>query len=79
MKSMGDFEILSSKVKKVIEKLKKLDGENHKLKLEVDYLKKENEQNKKKIGQYIVLERNSQEVVSKIERIIKKIDTLKVS
>jgi seryl-tRNA synthetase len=75
---MGDFEILSLKVKKVVEKLKKLDSENCKLKLELDYLKKENEQNKKKLSQYIILKRNSQEVISKVERIIKKIDTLKV-
>jgi seryl-tRNA synthetase len=75
---MRDLEILSSKVKKVVEKLQKLDSENRKLKLELDYLKKENEKNKKKLGQYVVLERNSQEVVSKIERIIKKIDTMKV-
>jgi seryl-tRNA synthetase len=75
---MRDFEILSLKVKKVVEKLQKLDSENHKLKVELDYLKKENEQNKKKLGQYSVLKRNSQEVVSKIERIIKKIDTVKV-
>jgi seryl-tRNA synthetase len=75
---MGDFEILSSKVKKIAGKLKKLDSENYKLKIELDYLKKENEENKKKIGQYIILKRNSQEVVSKIERIIKKIDTIKV-
>ncbi|MDR1418665.1 MAG: hypothetical protein LBI80_05910 [Endomicrobium sp.] len=75
---MGDLEILSSKVKKVVEKLQKLDSENRKLKLELDYLKKENEQNKKKLDQYIVLKRNSQEVVSKIECIIKKIDTVKV-
>ncbi|MDR2395645.1 MAG: hypothetical protein LBD57_03455 [Endomicrobium sp.] len=75
---MGDFEILSLKVKKAVEKLKKLDSENCKLKLELDYLKKENEQNKKKLSQYIILKRNSQEVISKVERIIKKIDTLKV-
>lgn len=78
MKYMGDLEILSLKVKKVVEKLKKLDSENCKLKLELDYLKKENEQNKKELSRYIILKRNSQEVVSKVERIIKKIDTLKV-
>jgi seryl-tRNA synthetase len=73
---MDNFEILSLKVKKVLEKLKKLDRDNRKLKVEFDYLKKENERNKKKLSQYIILDRNSQEVVSKVERIIKKIDTL---
>lgn len=78
MKNMGDFEILSLKVKKALEKLKKLDTENRRLRLELDYLKKENEENKRKISQYIVLKRNSQEVISRVERIIKKIDTVKV-
>ena len=78
IKYMGDFEILSLKVKKAVEKLKKLDSENRRLRVELEYLKKENEANKRKISQYIVLKRNSQEVISRVERIIKKIDTVKV-
>jgi seryl-tRNA synthetase len=70
---MGDFEILSLKVKKAVEKLKKLDSENRRLRVELEYLKKENEANKRKISQYIVLKRNSQEVISRVERIIKKL------
>ncbi|MDR0617301.1 MAG: hypothetical protein LBG23_00740 [Endomicrobium sp.] len=73
IKYMGDFEILSLKVKKAVEKLKKLDSENRRLRVELEYLKKENEANKRKISQYIVLKRNSQEVISRVERIIKKL------
>ena len=73
IKYMGDFEILSLKVKKAVEKLKKLDSENRRLMVELEYLKKENEANKRKISQYIVLKRNSQEVISRVERIIKKL------
>lgn len=76
---MGNLEILSLKVKKTAERLKKLNDENLRLKAEVSFLRKENESNRKKIGEYIILKENAATAVTKIERILKKIDTAKVS
>ena len=75
---MGNLEILSVKVKKTTERLKKLQDENLRLKAEVDFLRKENDDNRKKIGEYALLKENTANAVVKIERILKKIDTVKV-
>lgn len=75
---MGNLEILSVKVKKTAERLKKLQDENLRLKAEVDFLRKENDDNRKKIGEYALLKGNTANAVVKIERILKKIDTVKV-
>jgi regulator of replication initiation timing len=75
---MENIEILAVKVKKTAENLKKITNENHKLKLEVEYLRKENDRNKGIASEYTMLKRNAQEAVSRIERIMKKIDTAKV-
>jgi regulator of replication initiation timing len=75
---MGNIEILAIKVKKTAEKLKKIADENSKLRLEVEYLRKENERNKRQFSEYLVLRKNTEAAVVKIERIIKKIDTTKV-
>jgi regulator of replication initiation timing len=76
---MENVEILAIKVKKAAERLKRLTDENFKLKLEVEYLRKENELGRKQSGKYAVLRKNTAEAAAKIERIIKKIDTAKVS
>ncbi|MCA6069864.1 MAG: hypothetical protein LE180_01910 [Endomicrobium sp.] len=76
---MGNIDILAIRVKKVTERLKKLSDENHKLKVELEYLRKESERSRRQVGEYLVLKRNADEAVTKIERIIKKIDTAKVS
>lgn len=76
---MGNLEILSVKVKKASEKLKKLNDENLRLKAEVGFLRKENELNRKKIGEYAILKADAESAAVKIERILKKIDTVKVS
>ncbi|GHT37590.1 hypothetical protein AGMMS49593_04990 [Endomicrobiia bacterium] len=76
---MENIDILAVKVKKTAEKLKKITDENNKLKLEVEYLRKDNERNKRQFGEYLVLRKNTEAAVVKIERIIKKIDTAKVS
>jgi hypothetical protein len=76
---MGNIEILSLKVKKAVERLKRLSDENNKLRVEVEYLRKESERNKKQFSEYVILRKNTEMVVAKIERIIKKIDTTKVS
>ncbi|MCL1971589.1 MAG: hypothetical protein FWG57_01195 [Endomicrobia bacterium] len=76
---MGNIEILSLKIKKASEQLKKLNNENLRLKAEVDFLRKENENNRKKIGEYAILKENAADAATKIERILKKIDTAKVS
>ncbi|MDR3071185.1 MAG: hypothetical protein LBU29_01090 [Endomicrobium sp.] len=75
---MENIEILALKVKKITEKLKVLIDENNKLRLEVGYLRKENERSKKCVGEYVVLKKNTDEVAAIIERIIKKIDTIEV-
>ncbi|GHT41123.1 hypothetical protein AGMMS49921_03690 [Endomicrobiia bacterium] len=76
---MENIDILAVKIKKTAEKLKKITDENNKLKLEVEYLRKDNERNKRQFGEYLVLRKNTEAAVIKIERIIKKIDTAKVS
>ncbi|MCA6079463.1 hypothetical protein [Candidatus Endomicrobiellum agilis] len=75
---MKDIEILALKIKKTAEKLRKLTDENLKLKLEVEYLRKESERGRKQSSEYVVLRKNAEAAVTKIERIIKKIDTVKV-
>ena len=70
---------MSVKVKKAAEKLKKISDENLRLKAEVEFLRKENELNRKKISEYTILKANAENAVVKIERILKKIDTVKVS
>jgi hypothetical protein len=76
---MENIEILAVKVKKAAERLRRLTDENLKLKLEVEYLRKESERGRKQAGEYVVLRKNTEEAAAKIERIIKKIDTAKVS
>lgn len=75
---MGNIDILAVKVKKTAEKLKKLNDENLRLKAEVNFLRKENENNRKKISEYSILKENAENAAVKIERILKKIDTVKV-
>jgi len=75
---MNNMEILSAKIKKTAERMKKINNENLRLKAENDFLRKENDLNRKKAGEYAVLKDNAQEAVVKIERILKKIDTVKV-
>ncbi|MDR2811519.1 MAG: hypothetical protein LBB06_00185 [Endomicrobium sp.] len=75
---MENIEILSVKVRKAAEKLKKFTNENHKLKLEVEYLRKENERTRTIVSEYAALKRTAKETVSRVERIMKKIDTVKV-
>jgi regulator of replication initiation timing len=76
---MENIEILAAKVKKATERLKRLTDENLKLKLEVECLRKESERGRKYVGEYAMLRKNTEEAVAKIEKIIKKIDTAKVS
>jgi regulator of replication initiation timing len=76
---MENIEILAVKVRKAAENLKKFTNENHKLKLEVEYLRKENERNRSIVSEYASLKRSAEETVSRVERIMKKIDTAKVS
>ena len=75
---MENVEVLAIKIKKAVEKLKRLNDENCRLKLEVEYLKKENERSKKQMSEYILLKKNAELAACRIERIIKKIDTVKV-
>ncbi|AKL97587.1 hypothetical protein [Endomicrobium proavitum] len=74
---MDNFDVLSAKIKKTAEKLKRLNNENLRLKAENEFLRKESELNRQKSGEYAVLKDNAKEAVVKIERILKKIDTVK--
>ncbi|MDR3275572.1 MAG: hypothetical protein LBS81_06475 [Endomicrobium sp.] len=74
---MDNIEILTVKVKKTVEKLKILIEENHKFRLELEYLRKEHERIRKQVSEYVILKKNAEEAAVKIERIIKKIDTAK--
>jgi regulator of replication initiation timing len=76
---MGNIDVLALKIRDMLEKMKKLIGENCKLKLEVEYLRKEKERSKKHLNEYTVLRGNVAEATVKIEKIIKKIDTMKVT
>ncbi|MDR1086845.1 MAG: hypothetical protein LBL16_01125 [Endomicrobium sp.] len=76
---MENIEILATKVKKAAENLKRITNENHRLELEVEFLRKENERNKSLASEYASLKRNAQEVALRIERVMRKIDTAKVS
>jgi regulator of replication initiation timing len=76
---MENIEILATKVKKAAENLKRIINENHRLELEVEFLRKENERNKSLASEYASLKRNAQEVALRIERVMRKIDTAKVS
>ena len=76
---MENIAVLALKVQKMAECLKKSKDENLRLKTELGYLRKEVEENKKKISMYVVLKEKNERAALKIERILKKIDTLKVS
>ncbi|MDR1928770.1 MAG: hypothetical protein LBQ07_01650 [Endomicrobium sp.] len=73
----NDVEVLFLKVKETIVKFRKLVNENNKLKLELEYLKKEKEKTKKQVAEYLMFKKNIDEVVMKIEKIIRKIDATK--
>ena len=81
---MGNLEILSVKVKKAAENIKKLRYENMKLKAEIESVNKTlgfYEQERKKYAQKTIefaqMEKNAEQAMVKIERILKKIDTAK--
>jgi regulator of replication initiation timing len=76
---MENVDILVFKIRNVLKKIKKLAGENSKLKLEVEYLRKEKERSKKHLNECVVLKSNIAEATVKIEKIIKKIDTMKAT
>jgi len=76
---MENIAVLALKIQKMAESLKKAKDENLRLKTELGYLRKESEENKSKISKYVVLKDKNEQAVLKIERILKKIDTLKVS
>jgi len=71
------LEVLTLKVKKTAENLNSLKEENIRLKTELAYLQKERESNKKKISENAVLRDKNEQAAIRIERILKKIDTLK--
>jgi hypothetical protein len=76
---MENIAVLALKIHKMAEILKQAKDENIRLKAELSYLKREIEENKKKISKYALLKDKNERAALKIERILKKIDTLKVS
>ena len=73
---MESVDILSSKIAQTAQLLKKLSDENVRLKAEVDFLRKESLSNASKLAQYVLLKENAARAAVKIERVLKKIDTL---
>ncbi|MDR2192113.1 MAG: hypothetical protein LBO62_04480 [Endomicrobium sp.] len=76
---MENIEVLVLKIQKMAETLRKTKDENLRLKTELGYFIRESEENKKKINKYAVLKDKTEQAALKIERILKKIDTLKAS
>ncbi|MDR0985158.1 MAG: hypothetical protein LBL53_01565 [Endomicrobium sp.] len=70
---MDYIEVLSLKVEEVLIKFKKLNDENCRLKLEIEYLRKELLRNKQYMDEYIIRKRNINKAVIKLEKIIRKL------
>ncbi|MDR2676679.1 MAG: hypothetical protein LBC05_01540 [Endomicrobium sp.] len=75
---MENIDILVVRIEKVIGRLKMLVEENRMLKLELEYLKKEYTNSKRQMSGCIVLKKNTEDAIVKIEKIIKKIDMTKI-
>ena len=75
---MESIELLALKVKKVSGKLKELSQENARLKAEIEFLRKETDQNRKKLNEYSGFKENAKAAQVKLERLLKKIDTVKI-
>ena len=78
MEKIGDLIAeLAAKQQKTLEMLQKLQRENSRMKVELEFIKTENKRYLKYMNDYEVLEKKVRRCVSIIERIIKKIDTAK--
>jgi hypothetical protein len=75
---MENVDLLALKVKKISAKLKEISAENTKLKAELNFLRRETAQNQKKLGEYINFKEKAKLAQIKLERLLKKIDTVKV-
>jgi len=73
-----DINTLAVKIKKTAEQLKSLNKENAALKADLAYYKKLYEDSKKTAEHYAALKSDTVRAVEKVERLIKKIDTIKV-
>jgi regulator of replication initiation timing len=74
---MENLDILALKVSKAAEKIKKLSDENIRLRIELNHYKTENDSKSETLSQHLALKKNAQSACVKIERLLKKIDTLK--
>jgi hypothetical protein len=68
---------LALKQQENIKIIKKLQEENKRLVMELNFHKKENEKNRKSINSYEILKKNVENSVVKVERLLQKIDTAK--
>jgi hypothetical protein len=68
---------LAIKQQKTVEMLKKLQIENARMQIELDFVKTENKRYLKYMNDYEVLEKKVRRCVSIMEKTIKKIDTAK--
>jgi len=75
---MENVELLALKVKKISAKLKEINQENIKLKAEVEFLRRETENNRKRLNEYSSFKENAKLAQVKLERLLKKIDTVKI-
>ncbi|MDR1952295.1 MAG: hypothetical protein LBQ37_02125 [Elusimicrobiota bacterium] len=68
---------LTSKLQSAVKNMQKLKEENKSLSLELNFLEKENEKNRKIANSYEALKKNVESAAIKIDRLLKKIDTSK--
>jgi regulator of replication initiation timing len=77
-KDFENIDFIGKKIVKILEENRVLSEENRKLKLENDYLKKQQKQYGGKLSEYEFLKKRTKESCCKIERLIRKIEVLKV-
>lgn len=68
---------LDAKQQETVKIIKKLHNENKAMALELDFLRKESKKHKKDMIEYEILRKKVDSSVLKIERLLKKIDTVK--
>ncbi|MDR3048689.1 MAG: hypothetical protein LBV16_02455 [Elusimicrobiota bacterium] len=69
--------VLSAKVQKLTAKCKEISDKNVKLNVEIDFLRLENKTNATKAAEYVLLKKNVENSIVKVERILRKIETFK--
>jgi regulator of replication initiation timing len=74
---MSEYEELSNKLQKLLAKHKEIREENAKLKVENDFLRKQNSSNMQKAATRAASRKDIDNSITKIEKMLKKIESLK--